>query len=164
MIKKLLKILLVTTGLSLFACCYIFASPLQADQVPNETEAIYIDGEVFYLKTYLSEPEVSVEKGDITRGTITRTKTSNLENAAGQIKISVSVTGTFTYNGTSATCTSCSGSSTSYNSTWTILGYTVSRSGNTATNHTTAQHAINNKIHTYQKDVTLTCSANGNVY
>ncbi len=107
MIKKLLKILLVTTGLSLFACCYIFASPLQADQVPNETEAIYIDGEVFYLKTYLSEPEVSVEKGDITRGTITRTKTSNLENAAGQIKISVSVTGTFTYNGTSATCTSC---------------------------------------------------------
>ncbi|MBQ9814334.1 MAG: hypothetical protein IJM53_01440 [Lachnospiraceae bacterium] len=127
-------------------------------------ETIVIGGEVFYLKTYITSPEAEEDISAETRGTITRTKTSNLENASGQILISVSVTGTFTYNGSSATCTSCSGSSTSYSSNWVIVGYNVTRSGNRATNHTIAQVKVNNIVQTYHKEVTITCTADGTVY
>ena len=161
MIKKLLRILSLTVCFSLFASCIVFANAETATLDPVETETVYINGEVFLLKTYISDTGDDVKSEDLTRGTITRTKTSNLYNSSGEIMISVSVTGTFYYNGSSATCTSCSGSSTSYSSAWQITDYYVSRSGNSATNYTTA---VQNNTYTYHKNVTISCSADGTVY
>lgn len=158
MIKKLFCIISITVC-SLLISCIVFANEEPISQNQIEMETVFINDEVFYLKTYISN---NIDKNEEeSRGTITRTKTSNLENSAGQIMISVSVTGTFTYNGSSATCISCSGSSISYHPAWYISDYYVSRSGNSATNYTTA---VQNNTYTYYKNVTLSCSADGTVY
>ncbi len=161
MLKKILRILLVTSCFSLLFGSFVFASSDNPDtQKPTEVEIVYFDGETYYLETFISDVGIDQKSINPTRGTITRTKTSHLYNSAGVIMISVSVTGTFTYNGSTAVCTSCSGSSTSYNSAWVITDYYTSCSGNSATNYTTAVQA--NK-YTWHKNVTITCSANGTI-
>ena len=161
MFKKFSKILLVTACFSLLFSSFAFASSDNPDiQKPIEFETVYIDGDAYYLETFISDIDANQNSINATSGTITRTKTSHLYNSAGEIMISVAVTGTFTYNGSTAVCTSCSGSSTSYNSAWVITDYYTSRSGNSATNYTTAVQA--NK-YTYHKNVTITCSADGTI-
>ena len=159
MTKKLFRIITYTMCFSLLISCIVLAKDKTITRTPIETETVFINGEIFYLKTYISNSSNKDE--ELTRGTITRTKTSNLENSAGQVMISVSVTGTFTYDGYNATCISCSGSSASYHSAWYISNYYVSRSGNSATNYTTA---VQNNTYTYHKNVTISCSADGTIY
>ena len=161
MIKKLFGILLFVVFLSLLMNSIVFANTKVTTQTTTEIETVYIGDEVFYLKTYISDVGTDQKEIGAAKGTITRTKTSNLENYAGQVMISVSITGTFTYNGISAVCTSCSCSSASYHPVWQITNYYSTRSGNSATNHTTA---VQNNTYIYQKNVTITCSADGTVY
>ena len=161
MLKKFLRILLITSCFSLLFSGFVFASSNNPNmQKPAEVEIIYIDGKTYYLETIISDVGIDQKSITPTRGSITRTKTSHLYNSAGVIMISVSVTGTFTYNGSTAVCTSCSGSSVSYNSAWVITDYYTSSSGNSATNYTTAVQA---NTYTWHKNVTITCSANGTI-
>ena len=129
--------------------------------------------------TVISSPNTQIEhlpNGDYIEITITEepatralsksgTKTANYKNAAGSTMWSVSVRGTFSYvKGKSCTCTSASGSSSSYNSSWSVSGATSSRSGNSATASATGKHYMGNKvIETMTRSVTLYCDSYGNL-
>ena len=68
---------------------------------------------------------------------------------------------TFTYNGTTCTCTKAAHKATSYASTWTIISASHSKSGNHATATATARHQGSTGYQDYTRSVTLTCSPTG---
>lgn len=84
-------------------------------------------------------------------------KTKSYKNSSGAVMWSVTVYGTFSYTGSSATCTSASRSTTCPGSGWTIVSSSASKSGNTATAKATARYNNSN----FSLTVSLKCSANG---
>lgn len=93
---------------------------------------------------------------------ITKTKTTKLKNADGDVMWSVSIKATFSYDGNTSKCTSCTPSATSYASSWSIKNVTSSKSGNSATATGQATYtAPSGSSRNYTKSVTITCSATG---
>ncbi|MCI5620492.1 MAG: hypothetical protein MR355_02835 [Lachnospiraceae bacterium] len=106
----------------------------------------------------------SIDSTARSSGTITAHRTKYYKDASGNNLWSVTVTGTFTYNGSSSQCTNSSVNAQSYNSDWKIYSTNASRSGNTATATGTAQtYYKNTVINTYSLSVSLTCDKNGNL-
>ena len=100
---------------------------------------------------------ITYEQPDGAKSTASGQKTKKYKNSSGAVMWSVTVYGTFSYTGSSATCTSASRSTTCPGSGWTIVSSSASKSGNTATAKATARY--NNS--TYSLTVSLKCSANG---
>ena len=74
------------------------------------------------------------------------------------------VTGTFTYTGSSSTCTKSIASATSKNANWKISSKSASKSGNKATAKATAKRYVDGTaVETQNCTVTLTCSLNGSL-
>ncbi len=89
-------------------------------------------------------------------------KTITCKSSSGKILWSVTVNGTFTYNGSSSTCTSASVSTSVSDGNWKIASKSSSKSGNTAKATATAHYYLNGNIIDRQtKTVTLKCSASG---
>lgn len=72
---------------------------------------------------------------------------------------SISVTGTFSYNGSSCTCTKATVSTTKPSSMWSLSNKKASKSGNKAIASVTG-HAPGVTV---TRTVTLTCSPSGNL-
>ena len=96
-----------------------------------------------------------------TTKTITKTKTSYYTNSNGVVLWSVSVTGTFSYNGSTSKCTSCSHKATAPGASWSIKSSSSSRSGNSATANAIATHYNGIISKDYSKSVTIKCSKDG---
>lgn len=111
-------------------------------------------------KTKLPLSEISL----FTRSTkqITKTKTSTYKSASGKSMWSVSITGTFTYNGFKCKMCIMLHSSKTYTTNWTIKSISSSKKDNSATANVVAVHTVNgsNSIKRY---VTITCSKNGTI-
>lgn len=107
--------------------------------------------------------ETIVEEHSLTRATTTKTKTATFKSETGEIRWSVSVKGTFSYNGSTATCTKSEVSTKNYSSTWRLSNAKASKSGNKASASVTAkQYTSDGKYsRTINKTVTLTCSPKG---
>ena len=87
-----------------------------------------------------------------------------MKNSSGTTLWSVSIKATYSFDGTSATCTSCTPSAKSYNSAWTIQSVKSSKSGNSATATAVARYTgLFGITEDYTKSVTMTCNANGEV-
>lgn len=71
--------------------------------------------------------------------------------------------GTFTYTGSSASCTESSVDVTIYNSAWYVGSKQASKSGNTAKASVTMKRTYNDVTATVPVSLTLTCDANGNL-
>lgn len=113
---------------------------------------------------YYDEIIEVVDSIETVRATQTKTakKTAYIKNSSGAVLWSVTVTGTFSYNGTTSTCTSSSVSTSVSNSYWSIVSKSSSKSGNKASAKATAKNSINgDTIATMTKEVTLTCSPTG---
>lgn len=93
--------------------------------------------------------------------TITRTKTSYYKNNNGVVLWSVAVTGTFSYNGSTSKCTSCSHKATAIATAWSIKSSSSSRSGNSATANAIATYRNGILSRDYSKSVTIKCSKDG---
>ncbi len=113
-----------------------------------------------YIETVL-ENETIIIPSDATATTVTKTKVKNYKNSAGTILWSIKVQGTFTYNGTTCSCTNAEHQATSYASTWTIISASHSRRGNAATATATARHTSGVGYDDYTRSVTLRCSPTG---
>lgn len=97
-----------------------------------------------------------------TSNTITKTKTTYYKNSSGSIMWSVSIKATFTYNGSSSNCVSCSHSTTSPGKTWSIKSCTSYKSKNTATAKAIATHTDSDgSKYDISRIVTISCNANG---
>lgn len=158
--KKLIAVLIMTTLLFSMVFC-ISANAAETSENTKTTVEILENGD--YIETVIIDYTAAGNSDYSINATQTKTgrKTSNYKNSSGAVLWSVSVTGTFSYNGTTSTCTSCSHSTTAPSSAWTIKSASHSKSGNTATARATATQKTSTGTKDFSMSVTLKCSANG---
>lgn len=148
--KRIFALLIVTIfGFTMFC------TPVGAVSASKETKTTieYLDNGD-YIETIISEES-------LTRGTKTASKTKNYKNDNGEVMWSVTVRGTYTYDGVVALCTSCTHSTSTSSSVWTIKSSSSSRSGNTATANATATLKAGFISKDYSMSVKLSCSPDG---
>lgn len=131
--------------------------PYHANAAGNNIETIYFqDGS--YLVTEI------ITNGSRASGNVTGSKPSAYYDSEGVIQWRVTLTGSFTYNGSSATCTSSSANVTIYDSTWYTISKTTGKSGNTATASVTmGKKAVGVTVAKVPISMTLECDADGNL-
>ena len=97
-------------------------------------------------------------------GTKTGSKADTYYKSDGTAEWKVTLTGTFSYTGTSATCTSANVSVTIYNSNWYTISRSSNKSGNVATSSVTMGYkTLGITTSRETSNLTLTCDKNGNL-
>lgn len=152
-----MKKISIITGIIL--CLHlIFAPTVTAQAATNETLA----NDTLYYETVIEETASFSPMASNTEKAKTGYKTTYCKNAKGIVLWSVTVKANFTYNGTTATCTSSSVSATIKDSTWKISNKYSTRCSNYGTATATANRYSDGKIiNTITKTVKLTCSPTG---
>lgn len=149
--KKYLVLLMV----SLLCLSNINVAYAQSD-IQGYIEEVFEDGS--YIETHIVQ-DVNFARSSTTSGK----KTSNYKDSSGVVLWSVTVSGTFTYNGSSATCTSSSISTTCPSSNWKLSDKRAFKFNNVAYASVIAKEykALNICVKTVDKTVALTCDKNG---
>lgn len=105
-----------------------------------------------------------IESSTRASGSRTASKPYTYYDSDGVAKWKATLTGSFTYNGSSATCTSASMDVSIYNSSWYTYSKNASKSGNTANGSATMGWRVDGSTVTKKSaSLSLTCDANGNV-
>lgn len=155
-----------------FSFCLIFNSSIiteaKSPDVLSSTHTEYINDNLY------AEVEVSIIKKNnietfsdenphfLSRATTkqkTVSKTCTLKNNAGATVATYKLTGTFTYNGSSSTCTNATYSTSVTNSAYSFTSKSAKRSANTAIGTFT----LSSSIQKISKTLTIKCSANGTI-
>ncbi|MEE0967034.1 MAG: hypothetical protein U0L85_08295 [Bacilli bacterium] len=108
----------------------------------------------------------TVERDEKNRATykVTGTKTTKVKSGS-TVLWTVTVTGTFEYDGSHSTCTAASVSTTCSASAWKISSKSASKSGSSATAKATGQRYDNGVVvQTLTESVTLVCGSDGTLY
>ena len=131
------------------------------DNIDNENTVIeYLeDGSCFITTITVVE-----ENSAYATNTKTFTKTVSYKDEDGIVCWKATLTATFRYTGSSATCTESDVTYTVSNSKWKITSATASKSGNIATADVTAKrYTLGIPVETLNRTITMTCSANGTI-
>ena len=146
----------------LLICCTTFCIPANAvingEDVPDITVEELENG--YYIETVITGESVDPDSSAQSSSTITKTKTNYYKNSSGDVMWSVSIKATFTYDGSTSKCKSCSHSTTSPGTNWSIKSSSSSKSGNSATAKAVATYKNTTD---YSMSVTIKCSADGTV-
>lgn len=140
--------------------CTIKSTTAEAATQPHLEIEYLSNGD--YLETTISNTPNLFSKICVVSATkkITKTKTVQYKNRNGKILWSISIKATFTYNGSSAKCISCSHSTSVSAKTWSIKSISSSKKGNSATAKAIAIHSGNTSKQ-FTKTVTIKCSKTG---
>lgn len=93
---------------------------------------------------------------------VTGSKSSSHYGSSGNLVWKATLTGSFSYTGASATCTSASASVTVYDSSWYTVSKSTSKSGNTAKGSVTMNRKLNGvTAKSVTENLSLSCSASG---
>lgn len=129
-----------------------------ASAVSEANEATYATSTTYfedgsYIITTISEESF------VTRAASTKSgkKTTTFYNSDNVAQWSATLKGTFTYNGSSATCTASSITHKIYSSNWKTASASATKSGNKATGKATAKRYLIVPVQTVEKTITLTC-------
>lgn len=126
------------------------------DNKSNETITEYFDDGSYAIITIIEEDNNS--RATTKSGTKAYTYYSSDDEAQWTYKI----TGTFSYTGSSATCTAVSDSYTIINDSWHMSSHSCSKSGNTASGTVTMKYKVLGiTTSTVSRNLTLTCSSTG---
>lgn len=131
------------------------------ENIDNENTVIeYLeDGSCFITTITVVE-----ENSTYATNTKTFTKTISYKDEDGIVCWKATLTATFRYTGSSATCTDSDVTYTINDSAWKITSATASKSGNTATADITAKrYTLGIPFKTVDRTITMTCSANGTI-
>ena len=155
--KKIKNILLVTFIFSILLTCNSVSASTQYSNIT--TQITYLDNGD-YLETTIYDNDATLTRATSKKsGTKTTTYKSD-----GKALWYVSVTGTFTYTGSSSKCTAASVKAASYVDTWKISNKSSSYKNNTATGSATAKLYYGPlPVTTINQKVTLTCDSKGNL-
>lgn len=131
--------------------------PMSIRAAERDVETIYFeDGS--YLVTEI------ITNGSRASGSVTGSKPSTYYNSSGTAQWKATLTGSFTYTGSSATCTSSSMNVTIYDSSWYTISKSASKSGNTAYGSTSIGEKVGGiTVTKVPVSLSLTCDANGNL-
>ncbi len=143
---------------------FVFALTLVASVLCFNTLAVTNDNNIIYFDdgSYIVISEV--EETVSTRATSTKNgqKTATYVDSDNVVQWTATLKATFTYTGSSATCTNSSITYTVSDSSWKITEATATKSGNKATGDVTAKkYFLGIPTKTVDKTITITCSANG---
>lgn len=148
--KKVLSILFA----ALFLLMLIPSAPAKAE---TTTDVVYFeDGS--YVVTVLQEYSTRSSNQK------TASKSSTLYDPNGGAVATLTVHGTFRYDGTTVTCTASSYTYQIHNSSWSFSSGSASKSGNTATaKGTFARKVLGITVDSKTLTVSLSCDKNGNL-
>lgn len=97
-------------------------------------------------------------------GTISGSKVRNHYDSKGTLCWQFVLNGSFSYTGSSATCTSSTCSVSIYSQGWYVISKNASKSGNTASANATMGNRIDGgKVNQASASLTLRCDKNGNL-
>lgn len=145
--------------LSIAMLLVLFLCVIQVNCYALSTDSEYIV-EYFADGSYMTERLISSSAR--ASGTKSGAKEKVYRNSDGDAQWKVTVTGTFTYTGSSSTCTASSCNVTIYDSTWYTISKGAAKSGNTATaNATMGEKLLGVKVNEVSTTVTLKCDSNG---
>lgn len=153
--KKNIFISLILTLAVMIGC---FSMPVHASEEEIVTSSVveYFDDGSYAVITItedINNSRASVKSG---------TKTYTYSNSDGETQWTYKITGTFSYTGSSSTCTAVSDSYTISNDNWHMSSHSCSKSGNKASGTVTMKYKVLGiTTKTVSKDVSLTCSATG---
>lgn len=147
------KIFALTLALTLL-CCTVFCFSTSATEITETSIELLENGD--YIETVITYYDTNTRAA-----TKSGSKISNYKNGDGEILWSVTVKGTFTYNGTTSSCTSVSHSASAYADGWSIKNSSSSKSGYCATATATATQKILLSSKDYSMTVNLYCSPYG---
>ena len=106
----------------------------------------------------------AVSKSARASGSVSGSKPYTYYDSNGSAQWKAVLNGSFTYNGSSATCTSSSTDISIYDSTWSIWTNLAGKSGNTATaTITMIKKVLGITTQSVPANMTLKCDANGNL-
>lgn len=115
-----------------------------------------------YIETIITPEPYNSNSTLSTTKSITKTKTTRQKNANGKIIWSVSIKATFSYDGKTSQCTSCTPSASVPDTHWSVVSLTSSRSGNSATAKAKLTYTRSSGIsENFNKSVTIQCSPTG---
>lgn len=131
-----------------------------------QDEAIIQSEPVEYLEdgSYIVTVLTVEEENTMARATYSKTgaKTVTIYNDDDEAMVVMKLTGTFTYNGSTATCTNASTSYTVYGSNWKVTSAVASKSGNVAKGDFVAKrYLLLVPVQTETASPTITCSVSG---
>lgn len=111
-----------------------------------------------YIVTELTESTITT----FAAKTVSSSKSSHFYESDNSKAWTVTLNATFSYTGSSATCTKATTSSTIYNSAWKVTSAVASKSGNKATGtFTVKKYVLGIPVKTVNKTLTITCSNTG---
>ena len=131
-------------------------------QVPitSSFEVDYLGDGLYGITTY----EISNDFSTYATSTKTATKKYTIQNSDGENLAMFKLRATFSYNGSSATCTSATYSTEIYDDNWSFTEASATKSGGTATGTFTAKCVkFFITVQKVEKTITLTCDKNGNI-
>lgn len=159
---KNLKKLTVFALIAAMVCCTVFCVPASAVSINEEVVSVEYLENGDYIETVIT-CEAPTGSAEVNAATKTASKTKSYKNSSGAVMWSVTVKGTFTYDGTSSRCTSCSHSTTAPGTGWSIKSASHSKAGNTATANATATHKDGLASTDHSMSVKITCSIGGTI-
>lgn len=149
--KKIYTLLVVAILFFVQQPISILANNQNEENIQRE---YFSDGSFFEIR--ISETQ--------SRSSKSGTKTAIYKDSSHEPLWYVTVLGSFSYNGHSATCTSASVTAGSYSDVWKISNKSVSKSQNSATATAIAKKYLNGTwVKSITKSVTLSCDKNGNL-
>ncbi len=132
------------------------AAELPEDSSLQET-VFYPDGSREVTVTHI----LSAEPG---RGSVTASKDRKYYSDSNVLLWKVTLTGTFSYNGSSSSCTAASTAVNIYSSTWVKVSEYTNHSGSTATCAVMMGKKVLGVVITFiNVNLTLSCDKNGNI-
>lgn len=148
----LFAVIMIFSVTSVFACA--------EDSYVVISESIeYLEDGSYIVSTLVVENDKPVARATNSK---TGSRTSVLYNSDNEPMVTLKLTATFNYTGSSATCTAASTSYTIHNSYWKVTSATATKSGNKATgNYTSKKYLLGIATQTINSTITITCSNTG---
>lgn len=161
------KIILTLVAVCLFASLPFTAFASGIETIGAEDSFItYLDDGSYYVETIIDTPEISnispISLQTATKSSKTGTKSFTYYSADDVAQWKATVTGTFTYDGTTSTCTNSSHSVTIYISSWYKHSGSAYKSDNKAIADITMKRKFLGVVSfTKSVNITLSCDKNG---
>ena len=160
--------------IKLFLILFLLLSLICVNNITNSyADEFYSENENYDIVTTISSNisfnTISINalnsskilSGNSSAKTITKTKTSKIYAKDGTLLWSISIKASFTYNGTTSKCTSCSHSASAPAKSWKIKSVSSSKKGNSATAIGIATHTDGLNSKDYTHSITIKCTKDG---
>lgn len=155
-------IITLLLGIYLSNTIFVRASTYTDTIHTNSTIEYLDDNSYFKTDTYMDLSDIATYSSSKTR---TGSKTKTYYSSDDKKLWSITVTGTFTYNGSSSKCTSCSGTKSTYSDSWKVDITSKSKSGNTSLVKAVGKlYFKNHVVKSISQEVSLKCKPNGTLY